>query len=637
MGLSMSKLAWVLLPLAGVVGWLAWLALRQRLPPRVALNVWFSVLLLVYLLTTAGLGIFWVANQHLPVFDWHYLFGYATVLLVVVHLAFNFRVVWRHFTQPRPVAAQRAVEATRRSTVGGLTAVGVAAAAGVGYFVGLRHGRTELTVASGSGLPALGDVAWSVVERFHAFSAHTRGGVLRRAAGASWGDAPLPFKRYANVTEIVLPAPQAASPNTALNAATLGTVLWHTSGVSQRRGPVAFRTSPSSGALFSTELYVAVRGIDGVPIGGWHYDAEWHRLARVGDPPWPKELLMDGGQASTVLLMATAVFARSGHKYRDRTYRYVLADLGHALENLRVAALALGCQTTWLRAFDEAALASAWGLNQDEEGVLAVAALHAPGRVQRPATLLAAPRWQAAPVAADASSPVSLTQAVHHATSLRPAPQEVVARHAATVLSAAERADDGLALPAPLALNSNVLGVIAQRRSQRRFAATPLTLAVLATALHAMARAHAPVFSDAVRVDVVTPAVQGLPPASWRYDPQRHALQRRAVHDGDTAALRQQSRRAALDQDVIGAAAAVLVLSIDRAVLQVDAAGAARGYRHAFLEVGLQGERLYLAAGALGLGVCAVGAFYDDEASALVGVDPQREWVVHFAALGVPA
>jgi len=35
------------------------------------------------------------------------------------------------------------------------------------------------------------------------------------------------------------------------------------------------------------------------------------------------------------------------------------------------------------------------------------------------------------------------------------------------------------------------------------------------------------------------------------------------------------------------------------------------------------------------LGVCAVGAFYDDEAAALVGVDPQHEWIVHFAALGV--
>jgi hypothetical protein len=29
-----------------------------------------------------------------------------------------------------------------------------------------------------------------------------------------------------------------------------------------------------------------------------------------------------------------------------------------------------------------------------------------------------------------------------------------------------------------------------------------------------------------------------------------------------------------------------------------------------------------------------VGGFYDDEAAALIDVDGQREWVLHFAALG---
>ena len=42
-----------------------------------------------YLLVTSALGIFWVANQQLPVFDWHYLFGYGTLLLVFIHLSFN--------------------------------------------------------------------------------------------------------------------------------------------------------------------------------------------------------------------------------------------------------------------------------------------------------------------------------------------------------------------------------------------------------------------------------------------------------------------------------------------------------------------------------------------------------------------
>jgi nitroreductase len=98
--------------------------------------------------------------------------------------------------------------------------------------------------------------------------------------------------------------------------------------------------------------------------------------------------------------------------------------------------------------------------------------------------------------------------------------------------------------------------------------------------------------------------------------------------------LRRRSRAAGLDQDTIGDAAVVVVLAIDRAAFAADPAGPARGYRHAFLEVGRVGERLYLAAPTLGLGVCAVGAFYDDEAAALVGVDPAKEWVLHFASVG---
>jgi hypothetical protein len=97
----MPKVLWVALPLLIAMAVLAAQVLRGRSPSRHAINVGSSVLLLTYVATTASLGIFWVANQQLPVFDWHYLFGYGTVLLVSLHLAFNFPVVWR-FVARRP-------------------------------------------------------------------------------------------------------------------------------------------------------------------------------------------------------------------------------------------------------------------------------------------------------------------------------------------------------------------------------------------------------------------------------------------------------------------------------------------------------------------------------------------------------
>jgi len=661
----MTKLLWVLLPLLLAGASLAVLALRGRLPSRLALNVWSSLLLLVYVLGTAGLGIFWVANQHLPVFDWHYLFGYATVLLLVLHLAFNFRVIWQHLARRRS-PAQREISAHaapaglgRRPALGALGLLGATALAGGAFLLGLRHGRTVLHIepAAGQGAGIAADnaaMALALMEEFHEFSTHSRAGVLRRAPGVDWGDPPPPFKPYpvmSGPARLVLPSPQMARGITdgrPFDASALGSVLWHTAGISQRSGTIAFRTSPSSGALFSTELYVLVRAVAGVSAGIWHYDARTHALQQLpGTVPAEAAMGLEAGAApddTLAVVVATAIFRRSGHKYRDRTYRYVLADLGHALENLCVAAQALGAATTLQRRFDEARTAALLAVDETEEGVLALAVLRPAGlaraRNMTPAPPAFAPtggatHWQAPRLSMAGAAPLGVTDAMHRATSLRAAVWALAVVPLAA--AAAPAAEALLALPPSMSASRSAPGdplqVIAQRRSVRRYARAALPLHELSALLAAMG-GPAPQLSDAVRIDVVTQAVQGLATASWRYDPAAHGLQMRVRHDGSP---RRRSRAAALDQDVIGDAAVVFVLSMARAAFAADPSGPARGYRHAFLEAGLVGERLYLEAGARGLGVCAVGAFYDDEAAGLVGVDPQHEWIVHFAALGVPA
>ncbi len=155
-----------------------------------------------------------------------------------------------------------------------------------------------------------------------------------------------------------------------------------------------------------------------------------------------------------------------------------------------------------------------------------------------------------------------------------------------------------------------MFAVIAARRSIRRFAKTPLALADLSGVLAAMVGSGTPqILSSAVRVHVVAHAVAGLVPGAYHYDAASHALQpRRAAAQPHTErTLRAASQAAALDQDVIGDAAVVFVLTLDRAEFSADAVGPARGYRHAFIEAGLIGERVYLEAGARGLGACAVG------------------------------
>ncbi len=53
------------------------------------------------------------------------------------------------------------------------------------------------------------------------------------------------------------------------------------------------------------------------------------------------------------LLVMTSVFQRTGQKYRDRTYRYVAADAGHALGNTLIAAAELGLTAELEPRFDE--------------------------------------------------------------------------------------------------------------------------------------------------------------------------------------------------------------------------------------------------------------------------------------------
>lgn len=681
----MDKLLWVAAPLLLALAALGWMAWRGRMPSRVGLNVGFSLLLLFYVLGTAGLGIFWVANQQLPVFDWHYLFGYATVLLLVVHLAFNLRVVWqvlrrgagrgRQAAHPAPAAqaVPRAGGQARRRWLGLFGLGGLAAAGGLGYLLGLRHGRTELVVQASGASADPRQQAWAVVERFHAVTVHTRAGVVRRAASPQWALAPPAFKRYPQAQRVALALPGLATAP-ALPAsqdptlAELGQWLWCVAGVSAREGGIAFRTSPSSGALFATELYVHVLDLPGVPVGLWHYDAEGHALERMPDPsPLPAGDSTGGAAASSLaqvaalpegcvaVLLASAVFARSGHKYGDRTYRYVTADLGHALENLRVAARAAGAvQAEPLAHFDDAAATRYLGLDPREEAVLAVVALRpveleGEGHAGQPD----AARWEVAqwPVLGGVPTALDLTAAVHAATSLRRVPgqegqgseegrqgrpvQGDPTHEPEQVTPALTPPVSGGLFELPELAPGEDVGLlrIAARRSVRRFARTPVPAPALAALLQAMT-APAPLLSRAVRIDVLTPAAQGLPPAAWRHHAPTRTLHRRVAH---AESLRARARAAALDQDVIGQASLVFVLSLDRQVLLADPLGPARAWRHGFIEAGLVGERLYLAAPALGLGVCAVGAFYDDEASALVGVDPAREWVVHFAAVGIPA
>jgi SagB-type dehydrogenase family enzyme len=612
------KILWVLLPISLYALYVAVAAWRGLVPSRLALNVQTSLLLIAYLLSTAGLGIFWVANQQLPVFDWHYLFGYCTLLLVSVHLVFNLPAVLR-WLRRAPASGQPASKPRGPMVVGKAAAIGVALV--VAFFAGTRQGGSEpalrWTGADAAAATAHGPA--EAVIRYHEFSSESRASVFRRAPGIDWGAPPAPFKQYPNAARIGLASKtigerglsdalrSPAARERRLQLAELGELLYLSAGITARRGGNALRAAPSSGALFPSELYVVARAVDGLAPGLYHYDPEHDRLDSLGAAPAALGTAQADGADAVVLL--TAVFRRTGYKYRDRAYRYAAADAGHLLENLRLAAHAAGMQARLAERFDEAQAARALGVDGVEEGVLALVELRRAANAAVDGGAFAERRFVAPQAPAETS--VGVTGMVHRATSLRLAPPDAAAA--------------AIALPPPRPALQDVHRTITQRRSQRRFRDEPLALAALSSLLADMALA--PQLSNAVRINLVVNRVQGLAPGVYRYD-ARHALL--PVRSGAFAA---EAQSAALSQDVIGDAAVVLVLSAERGPMLAQGA---RGYRHAYLEAGLVGERWLLGAVARGLAACPVGAFYDDEAARLIGVDREREWVLHFAALGLP-
>lgn len=61
-----------------------------------------------------------------------------------------------------------------------------------------------------------------------------------------------------------------------------------------------------------------------------------------------------------------------------------------------------------------------------------------------------------------------------------------------------------------------------------------------------------------------------------------------------------------------------------------------RGMRYIFMDVAHICQNVLLAAAALGLGACPIGAFFDEEVNALFGLDGQEESVIYLATVGHP-
>jgi len=179
--------------------------------------------------------------------------------------------------------------------------------------------------------------------------------------------------------------------------------------------------------------------------------------------------------------------------------------------------------------------------------------------------------------------------------------------------------------------------VLEAHRSIRDYRPEPLSLAELSRLLHAAQGItdHRRGFRAAPSAGALYPIetyavvhnVEGLARGVYHYAVAEHTLERLRTDD-----LRAAMVVVGVGQEMLGQAGVCFVLS---AIFQRTRwKYRERTYRYVLLEAGHIGQNLYLAATAMGLGACAVGAFLDDELNHLLGLDGEEEAALYLIAVG---
>jgi len=498
-------------------------------------------------------------------------------------------------------------------------------------------------------------------ERFHEETKYVVGGMDRFRIGPTWRDTSSPFKSYHAERVIDLigylpferhpftggPMPAATAPEGSPGLADVSRLLFFTNGVTAilpfPDGTRHYlRAAPSAGALYPTEVYVALREVPGVADGVYSYLVRDHALVPVweGDPWEALELHTFGHPAvaaSRVVLMLSAVWARSEWRYLERAYRRMLLDTGHVLGNAVCLAPATGLGAFPVGGFRDGPLNERLLLNPSEEALLCLVALPRLDAVDL--DLLGA-----GPLPSNAREPApdpeaDISRMLHRASCIAgeaaPAPGTPDAAALEQFHADAER------IPLEhgwIDWERGIEVASVARRSARRLARAPMPLEQLATLLSYAYQPCLPQGPEGALPQALDPSllktyivvhdVPPLEPGVYYYVPTRHEL--RLVRTG---AFRDESRQVCLDQDLGGDAAALVVHAAD-----LSAAAARygeRAYRYLHLDAGHIGQRLNLGAVGLQIGASGIGGFYDNDATALIGAPP-TDGIAYITCLGVP-
>ncbi|HKP95277.1 MAG TPA: SagB/ThcOx family dehydrogenase [Fibrobacteria bacterium] len=478
----------------------------------------------------------------------------------------------------------------------------------------------------------------SFTERYHEltkYNPHT----IDKLGPVHWDHQPPAFKAISSKVKIDLlsrlqsvmdhleEGPQvSASPEAGLE--NIARLLFFTLGLTARLGDQGggdyfLRAAPSAGGLYPTELYVAARGQSGLPDGLYHY----HSLKSALIPVWQGSFWGDlkhyflghpAVDASGLILLFTGMYGRSAWRYKERAYRRILLDTGHAVGNLLEACRFAGLDHSLMGGFLDAGLEELLFLSPKEEFPLLGVAVGPAGTVpELPGQLPGEPPAEAIRHLA----PGDAMQVQQNACER--------IRSAKTVRPPVAGACGGPAFPVPK--DFNPLKTILRRRSCRKFNDGSVSLdqvrEMLAFAFRPSGAAWC-LASGRIEFHLVVLNVEGLDAGVYRLE--AGTLELAPKRPGD---FKSETYTMCLGQDLAAECAFALVHTSDLALL-AEAYGD-RGYRYACMDAGQVGERINLWAVYRGLGSSGIGGYYDDQANELLDI-PLSHGILYITLVGVP-
>lgn len=480
---------------------------------------------------------------------------------------------------------------------------------------------------------------------YHALTSYRR--YDTSAGRLDWGNQPTVFKTYPGLRTVSL-TEVTAWPNASLSAVLsespqpeaefeidlegLSRVLLLTHSLTAKTrysgGDFYYRSVASAGALYPFELYVAAVKVAGLDQGLYHHNVEDRGLTllRLGDIT--RELAsaapMEAGRRPLLVFFLTSIFFRSLWKYRDRGYRYNLLDTGHLAENLCLAVNAERLPFRLVYDFDDQRMNDLLRVDSRREGCLCVGLVE----ITNTSHPVEGQPCHDASDELEVQSWVSTRevnyQIAHdmHRLSYRAARFAANASEMWNSLGLKPDQEQKIRAPETTPELMSYAEAVAKRRSMRNFVKKQLPSDNLAWFLRMLCTNPSQVGGiasperHAISIGFLAANVQGVEPGFYVLDTLRESAS--LVSPGF---MMEDMATACLGQAWLGNCALHFLFLTN--LVQLESAGGPRAYRHAMLTAGRLGQRIYLAATSMHLGCCGIGAFYDEEASDLLGLNDE--------------